>query len=95
MLRRLFTRKPRHDWRVWSTRHAAYWRGNRCGYTTDILQAGLYTEAEARSIAADPATRSIARSPGACRGEVTASIELHKTALRRLVHLRRQLDRAA
>ncbi len=35
---------------VYSNEHQAFWRPNGCGYTTDILQAGLYTRGEAAQI---------------------------------------------
>lgn len=28
---------------IWSDEHGAYWRSNRCGYTTEKEQAGVYT----------------------------------------------------
>lgn len=40
------------DWLVWSNEHQSYWRANSCGYTTDILQAGRYTKAQADDICA-------------------------------------------
>ncbi len=38
---------------VYSNEHQAFWRPNSCGYTTDILQAGLYTKEEADEICLD------------------------------------------
>lgn len=37
-------------WVVWSNEHRAWWRANHAGYTTALLGAGLYTEAEAKEI---------------------------------------------
>lgn len=37
-------------WVVWSYEHDAWWAPNQCGYATSLLQAGLYTEAEAKAI---------------------------------------------
>lgn len=46
-------------WLVFSHEHGAYWRPNRCGYTTHVEAAGRYTFAEADSICRN------ARSPSA------------------------------
>lgn len=35
---------------IWSYKHDSWWRWNSRGYTTDIKQAGLYTEKDARKI---------------------------------------------
>jgi len=35
---------------VWSNEHNAWWRGNRCGYTKFIDQAGRYERSEALNI---------------------------------------------
>lgn len=37
-------------WVVWSYEHSAWWGAAHCGYYTDLLLAGLYTEAEAKEI---------------------------------------------
>lgn len=42
--------EPSDQWVVWSTEHDAWWGPNRGGYTSSLMQAGLYTEAEARRI---------------------------------------------
>jgi hypothetical protein len=41
---------PARSWLVWSFEHNAWWAANSCGYTTGLLFAGLYTEAEAKEI---------------------------------------------
>lgn len=38
------------DHLVWSYEHKAWWGPNHCGYTPIILDAGLYTHAEATEI---------------------------------------------
>lgn len=38
---------PKREWLVWSNEHRAWWRPERCGYTSDVGGAGLYTEEEA------------------------------------------------
>jgi hypothetical protein len=52
-------------WVVWSNYHLAWWGPEQSGYTPSLLGAGVYTEAEARHIAA---TRS--REPNAPPPEV-------------------------
>lgn len=37
-------------WIIWSNEHSAWWRAERCGYTTDEASAGHYTLAEAIDI---------------------------------------------
>ena len=37
---------------IWSNEHGAWWRSNRCGYTTILAIAGRYTREEAISICA-------------------------------------------
>lgn len=32
---------------IWSGEHRAYWRPNACGYTRDVLEAGMWPYAEA------------------------------------------------
>jgi hypothetical protein len=39
-------------WLVWSFQHDMWWRANSCGYTTEFLLAGVYTENEAKAIEA-------------------------------------------
>lgn len=39
------------DWLVWSNEHGAWWKPDHCGYTSDIGEAGRYTQQEAREIA--------------------------------------------
>ena len=43
------------DWLVWSYEHRAWWKPGDMGYTTDIKQAGRFTQAEAvgRSLTKD------------------------------------------
>lgn len=38
---------------IWSNEHRAWWRPGRCGYTTDIDQAGRYDRREAKRICRD------------------------------------------
>lgn len=35
---------------IWSYEHSAWWRANRCGYTGELLAAGLYDKDEADRI---------------------------------------------
>lgn len=35
---------------VWSEEHGAWWRANKYGYTREILEAGMYSEEDAREI---------------------------------------------
>lgn len=35
-------------WLVWSNEHGAFWRPDSMGYTSDIKQAGRYTQGQAR-----------------------------------------------
>ena len=37
-------------WVVWSFKHDAWWGPDQCGYFTDLMLAGLYTEATAKEI---------------------------------------------
>lgn len=56
----------RDAWVIWSHEHAAYWRAERRGYTVALVAAGVYSEAEAKAIAAevsrDPSKLNEARS---------------------------------
>lgn len=38
------------DWLVWSEEHGSWWRAGQRGYTTSILQAGMYTRVQADRI---------------------------------------------
>jgi hypothetical protein len=38
---------------IWSNEHRAWWRPDRCGYTTAIENAGRYDRAEACAIASN------------------------------------------
>lgn len=38
---------------IWSIEHSAWWQSERCGYTTELFHAGLYTAAEAKEICDD------------------------------------------
>jgi hypothetical protein len=40
-------------WVIWSFEHDGWWRPNERGYCTNILGAGIYTEARAREIEQD------------------------------------------
>lgn len=42
-----------NEWLIWSNEHNAWWRNNRCGYTSSYEQAGLYTFEEALRICRD------------------------------------------
>jgi hypothetical protein len=46
------TVKANDAWLVWSFEHDAWWAANSCGYTTGLLNAGVYSEAEAKEIEA-------------------------------------------
>ena len=39
----------KRDHLIWSNEHHAWWRPEGRGYTSNVLQAGLYTEAEAKA----------------------------------------------
>ena len=39
-------------WLIWSNEHRAWWRGGGNGYTVQVSQAGLYSEADALDICA-------------------------------------------
>lgn len=41
---------PRQMRVIWNTEYRLYWRPKRAGYSSSLLDAGLYSEAEARSI---------------------------------------------
>jgi hypothetical protein len=41
------------DWLIWSEEHGSWWRAGRRGYTTSILQAGIYTKVQADRIVHD------------------------------------------
>lgn len=47
-----------HPWIIWSNEHRAFWRPNRCGYTTAIEAAGRYSKAEAEAICRDACPRA-------------------------------------
>jgi hypothetical protein len=36
---------------IWSEEHGAWWRGGGWGYTRSLIDAGLFSEADARKIA--------------------------------------------
>jgi hypothetical protein len=38
------------DYLIWSYEHKAWWSPDHCGYTPNILHAGLYTLAEATEV---------------------------------------------
>ncbi len=40
-------------WLVWSNEHRAWWRAERCGYTSSESEAGRYTFAAAKEICRD------------------------------------------
>ena len=40
-------------WMIYSNEHKGWWRAARRGYTNSVLNAGEYSEAEAREICAD------------------------------------------
>lgn len=40
----------KRDWLVLEAGTQLWWRDNRCGYTSNLLATGLYTEGEAKSI---------------------------------------------
>lgn len=35
---------------IWSFEHDAWWKPGRCGYTTNVAEAGHYAEIEAKEI---------------------------------------------
>lgn len=43
-------RWAREAWLVWSREHQAWWKAHRLGYTTHVLDAGLYTAEDAQEI---------------------------------------------
>lgn len=56
----------REPWVIWSHEHRAYWRAERLGYCDFLIGAGVYSEDEAKALAAevsrDPSKRNEARS---------------------------------
>lgn len=38
---------------IWSNEHRGWWKPNSRGYTKDLLQAGLYSQEQARKITSD------------------------------------------
>jgi hypothetical protein len=43
---------------IWSYEHGMWWRSDACGYTRDILQAGLYSQREAEDVEAQSSGRN-------------------------------------
>jgi len=41
------------EYYIWSNEHRAWWRGNKCGYTINLHEAGTYTRVEAITICAN------------------------------------------
>jgi len=39
-------------WVIWSYEHDAWWAPSECGYTRELIVAGVYTEARAKEIEA-------------------------------------------
>lgn len=52
---------------LWSNKHSAWWRPNSQGYTQDVAEAGLYTEADA-------VARVVNSSQCGILGEVTCMV---------------------
>lgn len=67
------------DHLIWSHKHRAWWRPQRCGYTTDLLQAGLYTKTEATKLCG-PHSGSEARHAASAIAELE-QMTLNATAL--------------
>ncbi len=62
-----------------------YWRSNRCGYTRNLIDAGIYPEADARRIEAGgrtPRDRAIRITPTMV-AELQEELDAHATALQR------------
>lgn len=48
---------------IWSNEHRAWWRPNRCGYTTYVRNAGRYQRDEAIQIARNARNGWVAGQP--------------------------------
>jgi hypothetical protein len=46
VVRRMFMRYVMRRWMLWHTGHGAYFRPRAQGYTSDVRQAGWYSEKE-------------------------------------------------
>ena len=51
-------------WLVWSLKHAAWWGPDRCGYTSCVAHAGVYSEDAMREIERNSSYIHAERSEG-------------------------------
>ena len=80
------------DFYLWSRKHSKedvclWWRPESCGYTTHLDQAGVYTEAQAKSIEAESGRDVLAVPASVARGEAFSVVSCDRLSneLRRLV----------
>ncbi len=44
----------RKDWLIFESSHQLWWRADACGYSSSLLDAGLYTQDDALRYASNP-----------------------------------------
>lgn len=62
------------DWVLWSNDHSAWWGPNRCGYSPNLLDAGVYTEGEAKRLEAIVSPRTGSNLPPGAVSDVAKSL---------------------
>lgn len=63
---------------IWSASHDAWWRPNECGYTRDLLTAGVYTREHAERCARGDRVVPLEDALAKCRAEGTVLGELRR-----------------